>query len=44
VSEAAMSDEFLRKRRAKNIAVGLTVAAMCVLFFLITIVRMGGGH
>lgn len=33
--------EFERRRRAKNIAVGLTVAGFCALFFIITIVRMG---
>ena len=39
---AAMLDaEFERRRRAKNIAVGVTVAGFCLLFFLITIVRMG---
>jgi hypothetical protein len=30
-----------RRQRTKNIAIGLTVAAVCVLFFIITIVRMG---
>jgi hypothetical protein len=39
---AMTADEFLRKRRTKNIAIGLTVAAVMVLFFVITIVRMGG--
>ncbi len=34
-------DEFFRKRRNKNIAVGLTVAGVMLLFFIITIVRMG---
>lgn len=34
--------EFLRRRRAKNIAIGLTIAGVAVLFFVITIVRMGG--
>jgi predicted tellurium resistance membrane protein TerC len=43
VSEAAMTaDEFRRKLRAKNLAVGLAVAAVMVLFFIITIVRFGG--
>lgn len=36
------ADEFRRKLRAKNLAVGLTVAAVMVLFFIITIVRFGG--
>ncbi len=34
------SDEFLRRRRAKNIAIGLTVAGLAILFFVITVVRM----
>ena len=33
--------DFERRRRTKNIAVGFTVAGFCVLFFVITIVRMG---
>lgn len=41
MSAVATSDEFERRRRAKNIAVALTVAGFCVLFFLITVVRMG---
>ena len=34
------ADEFFRRRRAKNIAIALTIVAMCVLFFVITVVRM----
>jgi hypothetical protein len=41
VSAAAMDSEFERRRRAKNLAVGLTVAGFCLLFFVITIIRMG---
>ena len=38
-------DEFLRRRRTKNLAIAWTVAAMAVLFFVITIVRLSGaGH
>lgn len=36
-----MSGDFERRRRAKNVAVGLAVAGFCLLFFLITVVRMG---
>ncbi len=36
-----MDSEFERRRRAKNLAVGLTVAGFCLLFFVITIIRMG---
>jgi hypothetical protein len=37
----AMADDLNRRRRAKNIAIGLTVAGLCLLFYLITIVKMG---
>ncbi len=39
---AMTADEFLRKRRAKNLAIALTVAGFALLFFVITIVRMAG--
>jgi hypothetical protein len=35
-----MDAEAERRRRAKNVAVGVTVAGFCLLFFVITIVRM----
>ena len=39
------AEEFLRRRRMKNLAVGLAVAGLAVLFFVITVVRlMGAGH
>lgn len=34
--------EFLRRRRTKNIAIGATIAFVYVLFFIITLVRLGG--
>jgi hypothetical protein len=37
----AMADDLNRRRRAKNIAIGLTVAGLCLLFYVITIVKMG---
>lgn len=37
----AQDEALARRQRAKNIAVGATVAGFCLLFFLITIVRMG---
>jgi hypothetical protein len=37
----AMSDDPTKRRRAKNLAIGLTVAGLCVLFYIITIVKMG---
>ena len=36
-----MADDLNRRRRAKNIAIGLTVAGLCLLFYVITIVKMG---
>ncbi len=39
--EATMkAEEFYRRRRGKNIAIGLAVAGTMLLFFIITIVRM----
>ena len=38
-------DEFLRRRRAKNLAIAWAVAGLAVLFFIITVVRLSGaGH
>jgi hypothetical protein len=37
----AMADDLNRRRRAKNITIGLTVAGLCLLFYVITIVKMG---
>jgi len=34
--------EFVRRRRTKNIAIGATIAFLYVLFFIITLVRLGG--
>jgi type II secretory pathway component PulL len=34
--------EFRRRQRGKNWAIGLVVAGLSVLFFVITILRMGG--
>jgi hypothetical protein len=36
--------EFLRKRRNKNIALGAALAGLYVLFYIITVVRMGGAN
>lgn len=39
------SEEFLRRRRTKNLAIAWTVGGVAVLFFVITVVRlMGAGH
>lgn len=34
-------DERKRRQRSKNIAIGVVVAGLCLLFYIITIVRMG---
>ena len=34
--------EFVRRRRNKNVAIGATIAFLYVLFFIITLVRLGG--
>jgi hypothetical protein len=36
-----MPDDPAKRRRAKNLAIGLTIAGLCLLFYLITIVKMG---
>lgn len=41
MSAVTDNESFERRRRQKNVAVALTVAGFCLLFFLITIVRMG---
>jgi hypothetical protein len=37
---AVVQDDSSKRRRAKNLAIGLTVAALCLLFYVITIVKM----
>ena len=32
---------FMKKRRGRNIAIALTVAGLCLLFYVVSIVRMG---
>lgn len=39
---ATLSVEEARRRRVKNIALALTLLALVVLFFLITLVKLGG--
>ncbi len=34
-------EEFIRRRKGRNVALGLALAGMVVLFYLITIVRIG---
>jgi hypothetical protein len=37
-----LTPEQEKSRRARNIALGLCVAGLCILFFTMTIVRLGG--
>jgi hypothetical protein len=37
-----LTPEQARSRRARNIAIGVTVALLAVLFYAITVVRLGG--
>lgn len=36
-------DELRRRQRAKNIALALALVALVALFYLITLVKLGGG-
>ena len=38
-----LSPEQKRRQRARNLAIGLTVAFLCVLFYAVTIVKLGPG-
>jgi hypothetical protein len=43
MKEGVMKDRDLeRRRRARNFAVGGVLLALAILFYLITVVRMGG--
>lgn len=35
--------EFRRRRRGRNIAIGVAILLLCVLFYAITIVQVGRG-
>ena len=37
-------DVFLRRRRRRNIALGLVLAALVILFYVLTFVKMGTQH
>ncbi len=41
---APPSDEFKRRRRARNWALGAVLLGFVVLFYVVTIVRVGLGH
>ncbi len=37
-----LTPEELRRRRARSLAIGLALAGLVVLFYIMTIVKMGG--
>ncbi len=41
-SDHHWTDEDLRRRRRKSIAIALILAGMVVLFYIVTLVRLGG--
>jgi hypothetical protein len=38
-----LTDEQKRRRRARSIAIGLTLGALALLFYVVTIVKLGPG-
>jgi len=38
-----LSEEQLRRRRARSIAIGLALGALALLFYVVTIVKLGPG-
>ena len=38
-----LSEEQKRRRRARSIAIGLTLGALVLLFYIVTIVKLGPG-
>ena len=39
----AEQEEFLRRRRRRSIALGLVLAALVLIFYAVTVVRLGPG-
>jgi hypothetical protein len=37
-----LTPEQARSRKARNVAIGVAVALFCVLFYFVTIVKLGG--
>lgn len=42
--EPKTAEEMVRMRRSRNLALVLAIAGLAVLFFVLTIVRMGAPH
>ncbi|MDF2997032.1 MAG: protein CoxF [Xanthobacteraceae bacterium] len=43
VDYVALTDEQKRQRRARSLAIALTLGALCLLFYIVTIVKLGPG-
>ncbi len=41
VEGVVLTEEQKRRRRARSVAIALTLAALCVLFYVVTIVKLG---
>ncbi|MEM5580944.1 MULTISPECIES: hypothetical protein [unclassified Roseibium] len=39
----ALTDEQKKKRRSRSIAIGIALAALVVLFYVVTIIKLGPG-
>ncbi len=42
VDGVVLTPEQERSRRARNIAIGVTIALLAILFYAVTVVRLGG--
>lgn len=38
-----LTPEQLKSRRARNVAIGVAIAALCVIFYAVTVVKLGPG-
>lgn len=38
-----LTPEQIKSRRARNVAIGLSIAALCVIFYAVTVVKLGPG-
>ena len=43
VDGVVLTDEQKRRRRSRSLAIGLVVGALCALFYVVTIVKLGPG-
>jgi len=41
--EIVLTDEQMRRRRARSIAIALALGALVVLFYIVTVVKLGPG-